>query len=144
MLENEIVSQLKLIDNRATLFAGPILDNENDPVATFNEVQIQYPLKFWKIVVANDADQGPVSYGFILDQSNVVNKFGLETLDFSRFKKYQVTIQKITELTGVVFDSKLYDTDILKNTEAFETGLRPFRNSNELLLRKESVLEDKY
>ncbi len=144
MVENEIVTQLKLVDKRATLFAGPILDNENDPVATFNEVQIQYPLKFWKIVVANDADEGPVSYGFILDQSNVVNKFGLETLDFSRFKKYQVTIQKITELTGVVFDRKLYDTDILRNTEAFESGLRPFRNSNEILLRKQRVLEDKY
>jgi DNA/RNA endonuclease G (NUC1) len=142
MLENEIKSQLNFVDNRAILFAGPVLDNENDPIAEYNQVKIQYPLKFWKIVVVNDENDGLTSYGFILDQSNVVNKFGLEVLDFSQFKSQQATIQAITAMTGVIFDSQLYDSDILKNTGAYESGYRTIRKANELFLRRDRTKKE--
>ena len=144
-LENQVQQQLPLADGRATIFAGPVLDNITDPIAEINGVNIQYPLKFWKIIVAIDEQEGPVSYGFILDQSDVVNDqgIGLERLDFSAFNAQQATIRAITSLTGVVFDQKVYDTDALNAVDVGPEGLRPFRNVNEILIKRKRTLADR-
>ncbi|HKB43528.1 MAG TPA: DNA/RNA non-specific endonuclease, partial [Chitinophagaceae bacterium] len=146
MLENRVQQQLILADGRATILAGPVLDNVNDPVAIINGVNIQYPLKFWKIIVAVDEQEGPVSYGFILDQSDVINDqgIGLERLDFSTFKAQQATIHAISSLTGVVFDKAVYDTDALNTGDVGREGLRTFRNVNEILFKRKRLQSDKY
>ena len=110
-LENHIQSQLNSIDKRAIIFAGPILNN-NDPYEDFGYGSIQYPLKFWKIITVVDGDEGLKSFGFILDQEDAINKFGLEALDFRKFLTEQRNISKISELTGVIFDEQIYQTDI--------------------------------
>jgi endonuclease G len=145
-LENQVQQQLPLADGRATIFAGPVLDNIADPVAEINGVDIQYPLKFWKIIVAVDEQEELVSYGFILDQSDVVNDqgIGLERLDFSAFNAQQATIRAITSLTGVVFDQKVYDNDALNPGDVGPEGLRPFRNVNEILIKRKRPLADRY
>jgi endonuclease G len=145
-LENQVQQQLPFADFRATIFAGPVLDNINDPFAEISGVDIQYPLKFWKIIVAVDEQEGPVSYGFILDQSDVINDqgIGLERLDFSAFNAQQATISAISSLTGVIFDQKVYDTDALRSTDVGPEGLRPFRNVNEILIRRRRTRADKY
>jgi endonuclease G len=116
-LEDQIQKQLKPKVQKAIIFAGPVLDNGNDPVEDFGLGEIQYPLKFWKVIAVLDEDGKLYSYGFLLDQTNVVKKFGLglERLDFKLFKKQQISVREITKLTDVKFDKQVYDSDILKN-----------------------------
>lgn len=146
MLENRVQQQLIIADGRATIFAGPVLDNENDPVAVIDDVNIQYPLKFWKIISAIDEQVGLVSYGFILDQTDVINDqgIGLERLDFSIFHAQQATIQAISTLTGVVFDQAVYDSDALNAGDVGPEGLRRFRNANEILIKRKRLKLDAY
>lgn len=143
MLENTIEEQLNLADGRAIIYAGPVLDNEADPVATINEKDIQYPLKFWKIIVAIDQQDGLLSYGFILDQSDVINDqgIGVEKLDFGKFKSQQATIHAITNLTGVKFPDNVYDSDVLIGSGVDMDGNAPFTNVNEILLRRKKKKE---
>jgi endonuclease G len=138
MLENHIEAELTLADGRAILFAGPVLDNANDPVVTINDQEIRYPLRFWKIIVAIDEAEGLISYGFILSQEDVVTAqgIGVERLDFSAFHGQQATIRAITDLTGVSFDAQLYDTDVLKDAGLGDEGLRPFKNVKEILVKR--------
>ena len=143
MLENTIEEQLNLADGRAIIYAGPVLDNEADPVATINEKDIQYPLKFWKIIVAIDQQDGLLSYGFILDQSDVINDqgIGVEKLDFGKFKSQQATIHAITNLTGVKFPDNVYDSDVLLGSGVDMDGNVPFVNPDEMILRRKKKKE---
>lgn len=93
-------------DTKACILAGPVLA-EDDPTADFGSGDVQYPIKFWKVVVvAAKADGGPwapKAYGFVLSQKDVVDKFGIEKFEPGRFAKNQKSLAEITELTGVEF-----------------------------------------
>jgi endonuclease G len=126
-LEEEIKKQLKLAVNKACIFAGPVLDNINDPKYDFGFGVIQYPVKFWKIVAVVDQTEGLLSYGFLLDQSEVIAQFGLgvEKLNFDLFKHQQVPVGDLQKLTGLVFDKQLLQTDVLRSnfTEGKEVAI---------------------
>lgn len=140
-LENQIQQELKFVDNKAIHFAGPILDNDADPTKDYGTGPVQYPLRFWKILLVNDQDNGLSAYGFILDQSDVIEKFGLEVLlDFSSFKAQQTTIQRITLESGVIFDQAVYDADVFKNqADEVNEGLRPFKNESQIIINKQKA-----
>ena len=137
-LETAVQDQLNIVDNKAILFAGPVL-RTNDDAEDFGLGSIQYPNLYWKIILVNEAEQGLVAYGFVLDQTNVVNKFGLveeeALLDFQQFKAQQVTIQKITEMTDVIFDKKVYAADVLKSNTTLTDGAIGFNHENMLYLK---------
>jgi endonuclease G len=114
-LEGYIQKKLDIVNNKASIFAGPVLNNEDDPEEDFGRGIIQYPVKFWKVLVVIDKHEGPLAYGFVLDQSAAISRFGLEAIDFRKFKSQQKTLKQITALTGVIFDNVLYDVDVLKN-----------------------------
>lgn len=113
-LEDHIKESLNLVNNKASIFAGPVLDNKNDPKIDFGSGDVQYPLKFWKILIAVDQHEGLMAYGFVIDQSDVILKFGLEPIDFIKFKTQQMNLQAITQMTGVHFPDILYKSDVLK------------------------------
>jgi endonuclease G, mitochondrial len=138
MLENTIEEQLQFAENKAIVFAGPVLNNEKDPSANFDGTEIQYPLLFWKIVVVCDETGALASYGFLLDQTNVIKRFGLEALDFSQFKRQQATIQKITELSGVVFDQQVYDADVMAGGDFFESGIKELKKAGDIILKRKA------
>lgn len=144
-LEDEIQKQLELSENRASIFAGPVLDNANDPTEDFGLGKIQYPMKFWKVIVVNDKKDGLLAYGFLLDQTDVVKKFGLdvkEKLDFKTFKKQQAALRLITKLTGVIFDNDLYKADVLKNNfHESEEPTRAYDNVGEIQIRPNKIVE---
>lgn len=104
----------------AKVFTGPILD-PGDPVwEKFKD--IQYPTRFWKIAVAVTSAQQLFAAGFILDQSEVIDKYGIEAdveVPFSDFKTYQVPIDEIERETGLLFpagkNQALRDFDPLKS-----------------------------
>ena len=89
----------------AQVFTGPILD-EDDPVYE-RFPDIQYPARFWKVVVVKDSDTtGLFATAFILDQSDVIDQFGLdEAAPIGAYKTFQVKIAEIERLTGLKFTS---------------------------------------
>ena len=132
-LEEHIKKELGNVDNLATIFAGPHLA-KNDPVADAGKGKIKYPLKFWKVICVRDGDGNLNSFGFWLDQTDVVEQFGLgieEALDFRKFKKQQIKISDITKRTKIEFDEKVYFTDVLKNN--------PINESNETVISYQEV-----
>lgn len=134
-LEEHIKKELKNVDNLAVIFAGPSLA-KNDPVEDFGHGPIKYPLRFWKVICVCDEHGQLFSYGFWLDQSKVVDDFGLglERLDFNKFKKQQMPIREITERTKVIFDAEVYNSDILINNpfhESSDKGI-PYNTLNDI------------
>lgn len=87
----------------ANIITGPILD-EDDPVYdAFPD--IQYPVRFWK-VVAVPTGKKLFATAFILDQSEVIQQYGIdEAAPIGAYKTFQVKISEIERLTGLTFTS---------------------------------------
>ncbi|HZI17757.1 MAG TPA: DNA/RNA non-specific endonuclease [Pyrinomonadaceae bacterium] len=114
-LESHVTREIEAAGNRAIIFAGPVLD-PNDPEINFGDGNIQYPLRFWKVIVGVSSKSAPKTleaYGFVLDQSDVVNEYGLEKMDFGDFRREQKSLRAITKMTGVVFPKVVLDADVL-------------------------------
>lgn len=115
--ENFIQQSRKGNDTKACILAGPIL-NENDPVADFGDGDVAYPIRFWKVICvvepAGAHGKALRVFGFILSQKPVVDKFGIEAFGPGRFKRYQVSLAKITTQTGVVFADALHAADVMR------------------------------
>lgn len=84
------------------VFTGPLFE-EDDPVyERFPE--IQYPVRFWKVVVA-PFKEGLSATGYILDQSDAIAQYGIEaTAPFGDYNAFQVPIKDIEELTQLLFE----------------------------------------
>ncbi|AIC29508.1 DNA/RNA non-specific endonuclease protein (plasmid) [Rhizobium etli bv. mimosae str. IE4771] len=113
--ENHIQQSRKGGDTKACILAGPILADK-DPSEDFGLGEIQYPLRFWKIVcMAEGPEQKDLkAFGFILTQSDVVKRFGIETFRPGRFKRYQVSLDTIAADSGLKFDQLLLDADTMR------------------------------
>jgi endonuclease G len=88
---------------RAQIFTGPVLE-ESDPVwKKFDE--IQYPVRFWKVVAALTDEGKLFATAYLLDQSEAVDQFGIEEAEvpFGPFRTFQVQISEIEALTGLSF-----------------------------------------
>lgn len=114
-LEMLVAKSLAKNDRKASIFAGPVLDNRNDPSADFGKGPIQYPSRFWKIIMINDKIAGLMAYGFILDQGPVLTRYGIERIDVSRFAAQQVPVTAIEAATGLIFDPAIHVADVMKD-----------------------------
>jgi len=123
---------------KAQVITGPVLQ-EDDPVWE-RFPQIQYPVKFWKVVAALDSDDKLFATAYILDQSDVIDRYGIEAaplVPFADFKTFQVPIAEVERLTGLTFTAMvaganvpLNDFDPLKD-KANRRARRPRRASRE-------------
>lgn len=116
----------------AQLFTGPVLD-EDDPV--YNAFpKIQYPVRFWKVVSTLRRDGTLFATAYVLDQSEVIAQFGIESTEeipFGAYKTFQVKIAEIVRLTGLTFEAtingkkhSLSDFDPLERHVARSVGRR--------------------
>jgi endonuclease G len=115
-----------------------VLDNANDPGHDYGYGQVQYPLRFWKVIATvSEEDDQPrlLSYGFILDQRGPVERFGLEALDFGRFATFQVSLPEITGTAGVEFPQIMVDADTKQGVVA-EREPYEINDLEKILLRK--------
>ena len=113
--ENHVQKNLTGEDTRACILSGPVLD-DRDPSKDFGFGEIRYPLRFWKVIAVPTTQDGSrklTVFGFVLSQRDVVRKFGIEVFRPGRFKKYQMSLAKITEMTGVEFHRRLHDADVM-------------------------------
>lgn len=85
------------------VFTGPIL-NEDDPIYE-RHPEIQYPVRFWKVVATLTKAQTLFATAYILDQSEVIAQFGIEATEvpFGAYKTFQVKIAEVERLTGLKF-----------------------------------------
>jgi endonuclease G len=103
----------------AQLFTGPVFD-EGDPEYR----DIQYPLRYWKVVVAVNSAKKLFATAYILDQSEVIAQYGIEAVGevpFAPYGTYQVKVQEVEALTGLKFTGggkSLSDFDPLEKAGA--------------------------
>ncbi|WP_257386662.1 DNA/RNA non-specific endonuclease [Tahibacter caeni] len=89
---------------RAQVLTGPVLDDD-DPVWE-RHGEIQYPVRFWKVVAALNDSGKLFATAYLLDQSEVVARYGVEAAGeqpFGAFKTFQVPVAEIERLTGLLF-----------------------------------------
>jgi endonuclease G len=111
-LEDVIKSRAEDGIERLSIFAGPVLADD-DPDA----YGIRYPVRFWKVVAAI-VDGSLAAYGFVLDQSAVIDQFGLEGIDFGKFTVHQRPLAEIESLTGVRLAQVLRNADVMLGHES--------------------------
>jgi endonuclease G, mitochondrial len=90
---------------------GPVLE-EDDPVYTAFP-NIQYPVRFWKVVSTLKHDGTLFATAFLLDQSDVIAEFGIEStkeIPFEGYKTFQVKIAEIERLTQLTFEATVKGT----------------------------------
>jgi endonuclease G, mitochondrial len=110
--ERYVEGQLLNGDKKCCILAGPVLMGD-DPERDFEYGSIKYPLKFWKVIAVAKRVDGKLklqTYGFVFDQTNVVDEFGIEFVP-GRFRRNQVSLQEITDMTDVEFDAALLNAD---------------------------------
>lgn len=98
LLEDSILRN----DFRAVIATGPVLAADDPAWDRFPA--IRYPRKFWKVAAARTAEGKPFAVGFLLDQTEAIDRFGIEAeVPFTAFKTYQVSIREVERLTGLTF-----------------------------------------
>ncbi len=117
--EAELEKQIKESGGQAVLFAGPILDGDC-PSKDFGKGPVKYPLKFWKVVIVPEStalNPRLLAYGFVFDQTDVINKFGIgaEALDLPKFKRERKPLKEISELSGILFPDNVMEADQYKS-----------------------------
>ncbi len=134
LLENAIKDGLSGDDTKASIFAGPILTE--DPERIYND--IYYPTRFWKVVATIDEDEGLLAYGFILDQTKVIDRRGLEAkFDFSKFKYQQVSLKAIEDEAGVTFPNVLKQADIFIINGLDSASPHDFESKDRIIIKTE-------
>jgi endonuclease G len=103
-LENYILDNAIAEEFRVTVFTGPVFRNNDKK---YRDVKL--PRQFWKILVmVKDSKLSATAY--LLSQEKLVRNFRDEAFaDDQLVKTYQVTIEKIEELTGLSFGLSEFD-----------------------------------
>ncbi len=108
-LENLILEEADTQDIRVSVIAGPLFD-ESDP--KYRGVLI--PKSFWKLIAYRGKD-GPLNAAcFVLSQSELLDD--IETIDFDRFRLYQISVSELAQRTGLGF-AAYEDADITRSPE---------------------------
>jgi len=105
--------QLQKVDTRASIFAGPVLADD-DPEVDLGKGPVKIPRRFWKVVVVKSAagkKPGMEAYGFIMSQDDLLEKFGIEFAP-GRFEKFRTLLKDITKAAGVEFDKVLVAAEV--------------------------------
>ena len=97
LLENAVLAQDGLEDRRLTLFAGPVL-REDDP--TYRGI-VQVPREHWKVVVYR-MDGELRCKAFVLSQRLVLARWD-EQAFLDDFETYLVPLDLLEERTGLTF-----------------------------------------
>jgi endonuclease G len=115
---------------KVQVITGPIF-GRSDP--KFKD--IAYPLEYWKVVAAVDAQGRLFATGYILGQKETIDKFGLEEaaveVPFGAFGTYQRPISVIENVTGLEFTFGGADGGAARSLSEVDplaaTGWRPRR-----------------
>lgn len=108
-LENALYEDVELDDLRCSVFAGPVLRDEDQHYRGY-----QLPIEYWKIILFEQGGQ-LIARAFLLTQ-NLDRLQVLMALD--EFRVYQVAVTEVEERTGLVFSAPVHDADDLVLTQS--------------------------
>ena len=138
-LENHILNSTKTHAFRATVFTGPLFDEDEDPF--FDEIGVPLPLQYWKVVVMDtEADCGGLQLhatAYLLSQGQAIQKYlqdrsrneAVEGFAFGEYKTFQVSIAFLEELSKLNWGENLRMADPmtgLSNTHELADAWVPF------------------
>ena len=103
-LENALYEDVELDDLRCSVFAGPVLRDEDQHYRGY-----QLPIEYWKIILFEQAGR-LTARAFLLTQE-LDRLQVLMALD--EFRVYQVAVTEVEERTGLVFPAPVHDADDL-------------------------------
>lgn len=119
-IEDYVLENAKAQDLRVSVFTGPVL-NDDDDIPWREDVipDFKVPREFWKVVLRVEngellatalcADQSP-----LIDELPEARRLGFR--DLSKVKKYQISIEKLQEKTGLDFG------DAVRRADTFVPG----------------------
>lgn len=120
---------------KAQVITGPILD-DGDPEYR----GIQYPLSFWKVVAAIGAENRLYATAYLASQGAIIDRHGIEvTPPFGAFGTFQVRVEEIERLTGLVFKAK-----VKQAPEASLTKFDPFQEATPRRRRRARAFESAF
>jgi endonuclease G len=93
-LEDYILENADVEDIKATVFTGPVLD-EDDP--EYRGVQL--PRQFWKVVAIARSGGGLSATGYLLSQARLITD--LEAFTYGAYRTFQVPVHQIETVTGL-------------------------------------------
>ncbi|WP_279630085.1 DNA/RNA non-specific endonuclease [Glutamicibacter nicotianae] len=108
-LENALYQDVELDALRCSVFAGPVLRDEDQHYRGY-----QIPVEYWKIILFERAGQ-LTARAFLLTQ-DLDRLQVLMALD--EFRVYQVAVTEVEERTGLVFSAPVHDADDLVLTQS--------------------------
>jgi endonuclease G, mitochondrial len=117
-LENAIFADVDVENLRVSVMGGPIF-SPSDPVYR----NIALPKQFWKVLFYRESGEETVhAKGFVLTQEDLLNN--LEALELPEFSVYEVPVQRIGELTGLILPNgeKTESVNRRRKIEAIEKG----------------------
>lgn len=120
-LENALYEDVEIDDLRASVFAGPVLRDEDQHYRGY-----QLPSEYWKIILFEQAGQ-LTARPFLLTQ-NLDQLQVLMALD--EFRVYQVAVTEVEERTGLMFPTVVHDADDLVLTQS--TVRSPIGDTSEI------------
>ena len=138
-LENHILDSTKTHEFKATVFTGPLFDDDDDPF--FEEINAPLPLQYWKVVVMDALhDDGSLrlhATAYLLSQGQAIQKYlqdraqneAVEGFAFGEYKTFQVSIAFLEELSGFDWGDTLRQADplaALADTLEVPDGWAPF------------------
>lgn len=95
-LENAIFADVDVENLKIAVMGGPIF-SDSDPVYR----GARLPKQFWKVIYFRENGSSSLtSKGYVLTQSDLLNE--LEALELPEFSVYELTISRISEMTGLV------------------------------------------
>jgi endonuclease G len=119
------VLELSIVEGHfnAQIITGPVFD-EGDP----EYKNIQYPLRYWKVVAAVNSKGALFATAFIASQEEVIDEFGIEVTEvpIGPFKTFQTKISEIERLTGLTFVSGAQGNVSLSRADPLDKpGVKP-------------------
>jgi endonuclease G len=113
-LEDYILENADNRDFRATVFTGPVFEEDDDPFAG-----VQLPREFWKVAVMVKESGDLSATAYLLSQAELIAglEVALEEFSYGAYRTYQVPVHRIEGRTRISFGT-LGNADPLAGLEA--------------------------
>lgn len=121
-LENYILYNTDEEDIKATVFNGPIFADDDD-----EHRGTQVPKHFWKVVVVRDGDNKLYSSAYVVSQAQYVRNIPFEERPTGNHNNFQVTLEKLQNLTGLQFSENVQNADVRRGSNV-DLELRYFND----------------
>jgi endonuclease G len=112
-LEDYLLDNAANLAFRVSVFTGPVFAPDDDEYRG-----VRLPRQFWKVAVILKTENRLSATGYLLSQASLLTGIErAEEFSYAAYGTYQVPVQRIEDLTGVVF-GKLKQADPLATREA--------------------------